>query len=66
MPAELSILTTTVGSYPVPDWLNALPSEQARLDATRVVFALQRQAGLICRLMASSIASISIIRIRME
>ena len=32
--------------FPVPDWLNALPSEQARLDATRVVFALQRQAGI--------------------
>src|SRR5689334_11619568 len=40
------ILTTTVGSYPVPEWLVALPSEQALLDATRVVFALQRQAGI--------------------
>jgi 5-methyltetrahydropteroyltriglutamate--homocysteine methyltransferase len=40
------ILTTTVGSYPVPDWLNALPSEQALLDATRVVFDIQRQAGI--------------------
>ena len=40
------ILTTTVGSYPVPDWLVALPSEQALLDATRVVFGLQRQAGI--------------------
>src|SRR6516162_8911102 len=40
------ILTTTVGSYPVPDWLPALPSEQGRLDATRVVFATQRQAGI--------------------
>lgn len=40
------ILTTTVGSYPVPDWLTALPSEQALLDATRTVFALQRQAGI--------------------
>src|SRR6266704_2862842 len=40
------ILTTTVGSYPVPDWLAALPSEQALLDATRVVFDLQRQAGI--------------------
>jgi len=40
------IRTTTVGSYPVPDWLAALPSEQARLDATRVVFDLQHQAGL--------------------
>jgi len=41
---EPTILTTTVGSYPIPDWLAALPSEQARLDATRVVFGFQRQA----------------------
>src|SRR4051794_4574893 len=41
-----SILTTTVGSYPVPEWLAALPSEQARADATRVVFDTQRQAGI--------------------
>jgi 5-methyltetrahydropteroyltriglutamate--homocysteine methyltransferase len=41
-----SIQTTTVGSYPVPDWLTALPSRQARLDATRVVFDIQRQAGI--------------------
>ncbi len=41
-----AILTTTVGSYPVPDWLAAAPSEQALLDATRVVFDLQRQAGI--------------------
>src|SRR5215467_15920238 len=43
---EPAILTTTVGSYPVPDWLRALPSEQARIDATRVVFGIQRQAGI--------------------
>ncbi len=41
-----AIQTTTVGSYPVPDWLAALPSEQAVVDATRVVFDLQRQAGI--------------------
>src|SRR4030095_15308872 len=40
------ILTTTVGSYPVPDGLAALPSEQSLLDATRSVFAIQRQAGI--------------------
>ncbi|MEO8521030.1 MAG: methionine synthase [Acidobacteriota bacterium] len=40
------ILTTTVGSYPVPDWLAAAPSEQALVDATRVVFDTQRQAGI--------------------
>ena len=44
--APPAILTTTVGSYPAPDWLAALPSEQARLDATRVVFDTQRQAGI--------------------
>ncbi len=43
---ELSIRTTTVGSYPVPDWLAALPSEQARADATRVIFGLQREYGI--------------------
>jgi 5-methyltetrahydropteroyltriglutamate--homocysteine methyltransferase len=46
MSSEPAILTTTVGSYPVPDWLPALPSEQARLDATRVVFDIQRQARI--------------------
>ncbi|MBM4000429.1 MAG: cobalamin-independent methionine synthase II family protein [Planctomycetes bacterium] len=38
--------TTTVGSYPVPEWLVTAPSEQAVIDATRVVFDLQRQAGI--------------------
>jgi 5-methyltetrahydropteroyltriglutamate--homocysteine methyltransferase len=46
MGTQPRILTTTVGSYPIPDWLSALPSEQARLDATRVVFDIQRQAGI--------------------
>ncbi|MDP2137913.1 MAG: cobalamin-independent methionine synthase II family protein [Candidatus Didemnitutus sp.] len=46
IPRAPRILTTTVGSYPVPDWLAALPSEQAVIDATRVVFDLQRQAGI--------------------
>ncbi|MDA7657715.1 cobalamin-independent methionine synthase II family protein [Verrucomicrobia bacterium] len=46
MPDSPRILTTTVGSYPVPDWLSALPSEQAVLDATRVIFDTQRQAGI--------------------
>jgi len=40
------MLTTTVGSYPVPDWLAALPSDQSLGDATRVVFDVQRQAGV--------------------
>ncbi len=44
------ILTTVVGSYPVPDWLAKAPSEQALIDATRVVIATQEQAGidLVC------------------
>jgi len=46
IPKAPRILTTTVGSYPVPEWLSALPSEQAVVDATRVVFDLQRQAGI--------------------
>lgn len=46
MSSTPAIQTTTVGSYPVPDWLQALPSEQALVDATRVVFDTQRQAGI--------------------
>ncbi len=38
--------TTTVGSYPIPDWLAAQPSEQSLIDATRVVFDTQRQWGI--------------------
>jgi len=45
MPAP-RILTTVVGSYPVPDWLAASPSEQALIDAMRVVIATQEQAGI--------------------
>ena len=41
-----AIQTTTVGSYPVPEWLQALPSEQGVLYATRVVFDTQCQAGI--------------------
>ena len=40
------IKTTVVGSYPVPDWLVALPSEQALLDAPGVVIGTQEQAGV--------------------
>ena len=46
MSSTPAIQTTTVGSYPVPEWLQALPSEQALVDATRVVFDTQRQAGI--------------------
>jgi len=40
------IRTTVVGSYPFPDWLAAQPSEQALVDATRVVIHTQEQAGI--------------------
>ncbi|HVF10585.1 MAG TPA: cobalamin-independent methionine synthase II family protein [Abditibacteriaceae bacterium] len=40
------IQTTVVGSYPVPDWLVALPGEQALVDATSVVFKTQELAGI--------------------
>jgi 5-methyltetrahydropteroyltriglutamate--homocysteine methyltransferase len=40
------IKTTVVGSYPIPDWLAAYPSEQALVDATRVVIHTQEQAGI--------------------
>jgi len=40
------IRTATVGSYPIPDWLSHSPSEQGVVDATRVVFDMQRQAGV--------------------
>ncbi len=45
-----NIKTTVVGSYPVPAWLAAAPSEQALTDATRVVLHTQEQAGidLVC------------------
>jgi 5-methyltetrahydropteroyltriglutamate--homocysteine methyltransferase len=40
------IQTTVVGSYPIPDWLPALPSQQAVRDATAVVFHTQELAGI--------------------
>jgi len=42
----MSIETTLVGSYPVPDWLRAYPTQQGLEDATRVVLAIQEQAGI--------------------
>jgi 5-methyltetrahydropteroyltriglutamate--homocysteine methyltransferase len=46
MALEPRIKTTVVGSYPFPEWLAALPSEQALLDATRVVIHTQERAGI--------------------
>ena len=45
-PNHPRILTTTVGSYPVPTWLQATPTEQSLIDATRVVVDIQRQRGI--------------------
>src|SRR5271156_5158657 len=44
------IKTTVVGSYPVPEWLLALPSEQALAHATQGGIATQERAGidLVC------------------
>jgi 5-methyltetrahydropteroyltriglutamate--homocysteine methyltransferase len=41
-----SILTTVVGSYPIPAWLAAMPSTPALLDAILVVIRLQELAGI--------------------
>jgi 5-methyltetrahydropteroyltriglutamate--homocysteine methyltransferase len=38
--------TTVVGSFPVPDWLKASPSEQTLKDAVTVVLRAQERAGL--------------------
>src|SRR6478672_11624734 len=46
MPSTPEIRTTVVGSYPVPDWLVALPSQQSLVDATRVVFKTQEMCGI--------------------
>jgi 5-methyltetrahydropteroyltriglutamate--homocysteine methyltransferase len=40
------IQTTLVGSYPVPSWLIAHPSQQGLRDATAVVLHLQELAGI--------------------
>jgi len=46
----MRIQTTVVGSYPLPAWLAASPSEQALADAMRVVIHTQERAGidLVC------------------
>src|SRR5574339_44199 len=43
---ESRILTTVVGSYPVPSWLTALPSTPNLRDAILVVLKTQELAGL--------------------
>jgi len=46
MAEQPDILTSTVGSYPLPAWLPFAGTEEAVIDATRVVFDTQRQAGI--------------------
>ena len=43
---DIPMRTTVVGSYPIPDWLVSAPSQQALIDATRVVFKTQEMAGI--------------------
>src|SRR5882672_1103989 len=42
----MTIQTTLVGSYPVPQWLIAHPSEQGLRDATAVVLHTQELARI--------------------
>ncbi|MCC6418753.1 MAG: cobalamin-independent methionine synthase II family protein [Gemmataceae bacterium] len=46
MPTSPQIQTTVVGSYPIPNWLAALPSAVTLRDATLVVLKTQELAGL--------------------
>src|SRR5688572_7645558 len=41
-----SILTTVVGSYPIPKWLAAYPTQEALRDAILVVLKTQELAGI--------------------
>ena len=52
MSVDPVIQSTTVGSYPIPAWLVAAPSEQALLDATRVVIATQCASMLLAFILA--------------
>ena len=42
----MSMKTTVVGSYPIPDWLAAMPSQQSLVDAMSVVLKTQENAGI--------------------
>ena len=46
MHKDANILTTVVGSYPVPAWLAAMPSTPALNDAILVVVRTQELAGI--------------------
>src|SRR6187397_595664 len=41
-----AIRTTVVGSYPVPEWLRALPNSMNLRDAVMVVMKAQELAGI--------------------
>lgn len=45
-PCQTSILTTVVGSYPIPAWLAAMPSTPSLMDAILVVVRTQEMAGI--------------------
>jgi 5-methyltetrahydropteroyltriglutamate--homocysteine methyltransferase len=44
--SQPSILTTVVGSYPIPSWLAAFPTQTALRDAILVVLKTQELAGI--------------------
>jgi 5-methyltetrahydropteroyltriglutamate--homocysteine methyltransferase len=44
--SEVAIKTTVVGSYPIPNWLAALPSRPALRDALLVILKTQELASL--------------------
>src|SRR5579872_1188094 len=46
MSKEPMLLTTVVGSYPIPAWLAALPSSPALQDAILVAVRTQELAGI--------------------
>lgn len=46
MSAQSALLTTVVGSYPVPDWLRAQPTQHALRDAMMVVLKTQELVGI--------------------
>src|SRR5918992_1596969 len=46
LPTSPAILTTVVGSYPIPSWLAAFPTQSNLRDAILVVLKTQELAGL--------------------
>ncbi len=42
----MTLLTTVVGSYPMPEWLKLFPTRQSLIDAIMVVLKTQELAGI--------------------